>query len=738
MESPSVSSEPARHGGQSEPHKSLVPQSKISTFLICTFGGLALLAIASLVQGISFGFAKLSLLSLGIPFVLGFGGSFVVLQLIRRKLLELGGKLDLEFAQRTQDLKSSAERFQLYAEVASDWFWETNKENRFVFFSSHLFDATGAKPEDLLGQRREEFRIDSGDPIEEEQWDHYLRCLEQRLPFMDFDYRARLPNGKERIIRTSGKPYFDSEGEFAGYRGSGSDVTDTLEEQKSQKRAHDLIYNATALLKDGFLLFDADDRLMICNDRYRQLYAEIEDKLEPGVTFTEIAQAYAETQNFDTAEAKQKWIEERVDKHRNPVAAFDQQLEDGSWVRVIDQKLPDGGFVGLRVDITEAKRIEDELERAQRIARVGSYRWNVARQEIGDCSAEFARIHGLAPEQARGMSGAAIDEMVYPDDLERITQIYTRADLTGEGYEMEYRIVRTDGEIRNIIEWGTPGSMRGGKVIEQFCTLQDVTEIRRAEAELDEAQRIAGVGSFRWDVENDRMISCSREFERSFASMEDLMTSPWDRYAKTIYPEDMDKVKEAYRLSDNSATVTEVEYRMVSPDGNLKHVIERLAPSVTRDGKIVEQIGTMQDVTASRLTEAELRQVQLIARVGSYRWDVEKDEVISASEEFGRILGLSLVDNGYGLKFDQLHRLVHPEDRQRVLESYTNAADGEYEASYRIVHPDGEILHVIERGGYFYVARRQGCRAAGRPAGCNRVHAGGGRARASAAHCQGR
>ena len=159
MESPPVSSEPARHGGQSDPRKSLVPRSKSSTILICTIGGLALLAVASLLQGISFGFANLTWFSLGAPFALGVGGTFIVLHLIRQELLELGRKLDLEFAQRTRDLRSSEERFQLYAEVSSDWFWETDKENRFVFFSSHLFDATGAKPEDLLGRRRDEFRI---------------------------------------------------------------------------------------------------------------------------------------------------------------------------------------------------------------------------------------------------------------------------------------------------------------------------------------------------------------------------------------------------------------------------------------------------------------------------------------------------------------------------------------------------------------------------------------------------
>jgi PAS domain S-box-containing protein len=309
MGSSPVSNEPAPHGGQSEPRNEPVARLKSSTFLICTGGGLALLAIASILQGLPFGFAKITWYSLGAAFAFGVGATYLALYLVRKKLLKLGRELDLEFIQRTRELRNSEERFRHYAEVSGDWFWETDAEDRFVFFSSHLFEATGARPEDLIGKSRQDLRIESSDENENIRWDKHLQCVQQRLPFTDFDYRARIPNGRELVIRASGKPYFDSEGEFSGYRGSALDVTDTLEEWQSQKRVHDLIYTATSLLNDGFLLFDADDRLMICNDRYRQLYAEIEDKLEPGVTFAEIAHAYADTLTFDSAEAKEMSIE---------------------------------------------------------------------------------------------------------------------------------------------------------------------------------------------------------------------------------------------------------------------------------------------------------------------------------------------------------------------------------------------------------------------------------------------
>jgi len=476
MDSSLASNESARYGGQPDSRKSLVPRSRSSTILICVGGGLALVAIATIVQGLSFGFANLSWFSLGAPFMLGAGGSYAALYLVRKKLLELGRKLDFEFTQRTRELKNSADRFQLYAEVSSDWFWETDAQHRFVFFSSHLYKSTGASPQELLGKTRNNFRIESNDVLENERWDAHLRCLEQHLPFTDFDYQGRLPNGVEITVRSSGKPYFGSGGEFLGYRGSSFDISETFEERQSLQRAHELIFTATALLNNGFILFDLDDRMMMCNDRYRQLYAEIEDKFEPGVTFAELAQAYADTMRFDSAGEKEKWIEKRIDQYINPVAAFDQKLKNGTWVRIIDQKLPGGGTVGLRVDITESKQIEEELENAQRLAHVGSWRWDIAKDRLISCSQEYANIFGVPLDRIGTYLEHELEQALHPDDREHAIKFLQHPDQQMSSYEIEYRIIRPDGQIRSIIERGEPTQIIDGVILEQQGSIQDITE----------------------------------------------------------------------------------------------------------------------------------------------------------------------------------------------------------------------------------------------------------------------
>ena len=357
------------------------------------------MSIAYVVQGISFGFSHLTFLSLMTPFLLGSGITFFVSRLLQKRLGGLRKKLEDEFAGRTSELRKTEDRFHDYAESSSDWFWETDAENRFVFFSSHLYESMDISSDDVLGKRREDLRITAVTSEEDEQWGNYLRCVEQRLPFEDFECRARLPNGKEVVVHSNGKPFFNGKGDFLGYRGRSSDASKEIADLRRQQYNQELIYNATAILNDGFILFDADDRLVMCNQRCKDIYPDIADKLEPGISFEEMVRASVELQmTFADATEKEAWVENRIKTHRNPSGPVDHKMSNGDWIRIIEQKMPDGGIVGLRIDITDTKRIEDDFEEAQRIAGVGSFCWDVEHDKLISYSKGYARVFGASME----------------------------------------------------------------------------------------------------------------------------------------------------------------------------------------------------------------------------------------------------------------------------------------------------------------------------------------------------
>ncbi|MGR3757244.1 MAG: PAS-domain containing protein [Tranquillimonas sp.] len=122
---------------------------------------------------------------------------------------------------------------------------------------------------------------------------------------------------------------------------------------------------AIETIPDGFVLFDQDDRLVMCNRRYRELYPGSAGAMTPGARFEDILRKGLSNGQYTAARGREEaWIDERLARRRGHPDAIEQQLSDGRWLRVMDSPTPDGGRAGLRVDITETKRQQVALRQA--------------------------------------------------------------------------------------------------------------------------------------------------------------------------------------------------------------------------------------------------------------------------------------------------------------------------------------------------------------------------------------
>ena len=119
-------------------------------------------------------------------------------------------------------LRETEQRFRDYAETASDWLWETGADHRFLHISDHI-STVGLDASAGLGQRRWDVASDVKD--EPEKWRAHIAAHEAHRPFRGFVYRLTRPDGLPVYIETSGKPVFDRDGRFLGYRGVGSNIT---------------------------------------------------------------------------------------------------------------------------------------------------------------------------------------------------------------------------------------------------------------------------------------------------------------------------------------------------------------------------------------------------------------------------------------------------------------------------------------------------------------------------------
>jgi PAS domain S-box-containing protein len=136
-----------------------------------------------------------------------------------------GSSTDIEDRKRTEvALRESEQRFRDYAETASDWFWEAGPDHRVTRISEHVSDI-GLVPSGLAGLSRWDIATDI--ESEAEKWRMHRAMIDAHQPFRDFVYTVH-GTGSAVHVRTSGKPFFDANGNFLGYRGTGTDITATI------------------------------------------------------------------------------------------------------------------------------------------------------------------------------------------------------------------------------------------------------------------------------------------------------------------------------------------------------------------------------------------------------------------------------------------------------------------------------------------------------------------------------
>ena len=126
------------------------------------------------------------------------------------------------------------------------------------------------------------------------------------------------------------------------------------------------IWAAIEAIPDGFVLFDREDRLLTCNQRYRDIYADSAPAMVTGAKFEDILRYGLDRgQVLESVGREEEWISERLAQHRAASGTWEQQLPGGRWIRGHDHPTPDGGRVGLRVDITPLKDQQAALQAAR-------------------------------------------------------------------------------------------------------------------------------------------------------------------------------------------------------------------------------------------------------------------------------------------------------------------------------------------------------------------------------------
>ena len=262
----------------------------------------------------------------------------------------------------TQALAASNERLHAAISVMEDGFGLFDADDRIVLYNDAFMDEGSRKVfgNDVKGRKFEEIArafayhdMPVTDPnFDREAWITNRMELHRNPPAWTIEQQW----SGGRWMRISERRTSDG-----GYVGIWTDVTEI-------KLAEQRLTTAIDAMDSGFALFDASDRLLIHNKGFvDHSVAKNFGGDARGRTFKEIIRAFAndDVTAVESGAAREEWVERRLERHRNPPQeAFEQQLTDGTWVRVSERRTADGGYLGTWTDITALKRVETQLRDA--------------------------------------------------------------------------------------------------------------------------------------------------------------------------------------------------------------------------------------------------------------------------------------------------------------------------------------------------------------------------------------
>ena len=137
-----------------------------------------------------------------------------------------------------------------------------------------------------------------------------------------------------------------------------------LKETAERKQSEARLVEAIESIPNGFFYYDANQRLIHCNQRYREMYPWLDDALVSGVPFEAVVRSAAEKgPNAGLISDVEEWVRERLSLWQTGRKGCEQYLHDGRWILCSESRTRDGGLVGIRTDITERKKTSEELER---------------------------------------------------------------------------------------------------------------------------------------------------------------------------------------------------------------------------------------------------------------------------------------------------------------------------------------------------------------------------------------
>ncbi|MBT9464752.1 CHASE domain-containing protein [Hydrogenophaga sp.] len=287
----------------------------------------------------------------------------------QRKVVELKEGLERQVMDRTAALVEEHERLDNILRGTDAGTWEWNVQTGELRVNERWASIIG-------------YRINELEPLSVDRWFERLHPGDTTLTqgmlqghfsgafdMYECEVRARHRDGHWVWVLDRGQVRsWTADGQPEWMYGTHQDITANKQAQENTARSEALLRGAIDAVDEAFVLFDPDDRLVFCNEKYRQIAPRVAHLMVPGSRFEDILRASAALgEHQGTSGHEEDWVAERMAAHRSGDTELLQQLTNGRTLRMVERRMPDGHTVGFRIDITDLVQAKEQAQEASRI-----------------------------------------------------------------------------------------------------------------------------------------------------------------------------------------------------------------------------------------------------------------------------------------------------------------------------------------------------------------------------------
>jgi diguanylate cyclase (GGDEF)-like protein/PAS domain S-box-containing protein len=502
-----------------------------------------------------------------------------------------------------------------------------------------------------------------------------------------------------------------------------SELTEHKRAQKTLREAQERFRNAFSHAAIGMALVGTDGRWLQVNRSLCEIVGYAEEEL--------LAKTFQDTTHPDDLEAElgyiRKLLSDEIRAYQIEKRYF-HKLGHVVWVLlsvslVRDIKGNPLYFIAQILDITERKRAYDRLAESERrlstlLSNAPAYLYRCLNHPSwpNEFVSDYAlEITGYTPEELTDGS-VMFGDLIVEEDRERVWEGVQAALAERRRFALRYAIRRRDGEIRHVEEHGQGVYDEDGEVKALEGVVYDVTERKRAEEALKEAET-----RYRSLVENIPVVTYIQEPELGKVAtytvaymsprVEEVLGYPPRKFMddpefwnELVHPDDLEGVVAEDARTDETGEPFRMEYRMFARDGRTVWVRDEAVLIRDQKGEPLYWQGIFTDITERKeaeeallRSEVSLTEAQRMAHLGNWEWDLRTDQLYWSDEVF-RICGFE--PQQFVPTPERLFEIVHPDDRQLLKEKIDSALSENktYDFEHRIVRPDGEVRVVHRRG----------------------------------------